>query len=65
MHPYPYKCGDAPTETAPSPIESELLELFVLTIKMGETPCDYDLVVEHQLSHKRLMLQKTEDSLRN
>lgn len=41
------------------------LELFVLTIKMGETPCDYDLVVEHQLSHKRLMLQKTEDSLRN
>ena len=41
------------------------LELLVLTIKIGETPCDYDLMVEYQLSHKRLMLQKTEDSLRN
>ena len=41
------------------------LELFVLTIKMGETPCDYDLVVEHQLSHKRNLLQKTEETLKN
>lgn len=39
------------------------LELFVLTIKMGETPCDYDLIVEHQLSHKRKVLDKTEQSL--
>lgn len=39
------------------------LELFVLTIKMGETPCDYDLIVEHQLSHKRNLLQNTEISL--
>ncbi|MDE6855948.1 MAG: DUF4407 domain-containing protein [Muribaculaceae bacterium] len=39
------------------------LELFVLTIKMGETPCDYDLIVEHQLSHKRTVLDKTEQSL--
>ncbi len=39
------------------------LELFVLTIKMGETPCDYDLIVEHQLSHKKHVLNKTEQSL--
>lgn len=39
------------------------LELFVLTIKMGETPCDYDLIVEHQLSHKRNLLHNTELSL--
>ena len=41
------------------------LELFVLTIKMGEKPCDYELIVEHQLSHKRTMLQNTEVSLTN
>lgn len=41
------------------------LELFVLTIKMGETPCDYDLIVEHQLSHKKNVLSKTELSLSN
>lgn len=41
------------------------LELFVLTIKMGEKPCDYELIVEHQLSHKRTMLQNTELSLTN
>lgn len=39
------------------------LELFVLTIKMGETPCDYELIVEHQLSHKRTLLNATETSL--
>lgn len=39
------------------------LELFVLTIKIGEKPCDYELIVEHQLSHKRTLLQNTEDSL--
>lgn len=41
------------------------LELFVLTIKMGETPCDYDLIVEHQLSHKKNVLYRTEQSLSN
>ena len=41
------------------------LELFVLTIKMGETPCDYDLIVEHQLSHKKNILNRTEQSLSN
>lgn len=41
------------------------LELFVLTIKMGETPCDYELIVEHQLSHKKNLLQNTELSLNN
>lgn len=39
------------------------LELFVLTIKMGEKPCDYELIVEHQLSHKRTVLHNTEVSL--
>ena len=39
------------------------LELFVLTIKMGEKPCDYELIVEHQLSHKRTLLHNTEVSL--
>lgn len=29
------------------------LELFVLTIKMGENKCDYELIVEHQLSLKK------------
>lgn len=41
------------------------LELFVLTIKMGEKPCDYELIVEHQLSHKRTILHNTELSLSN
>lgn len=41
------------------------LELFVLTIKMGETPCDYELIVEHQLSHKKTLLNNTEVSLTN
>ena len=39
------------------------LELFVLTIKMGEKPCDYELIVEHQLSHKRTLLHNTKVSL--
>lgn len=41
------------------------LEIFVLTIKIGEAPCDYELIVEHQLSHKRNLLNKTELSLTN
>ena len=41
------------------------LELFVLTIKMGDNKCDYDLIVEHQLSLKKKLIAKTEDSLTN
>lgn len=39
------------------------LELFVLTIKMGDNKCDYDLIVEHQLSLKKTLIAKTEQSL--
>lgn len=39
------------------------LELFVLTIKMGENKCDYDLVVEHQLSLRKNLMLKTESGL--
>ncbi len=42
------------------------LELFVLTIKMGETKCDYELIVEHQLNLKKsLMEQKSQSLLMN
>lgn len=41
------------------------LELFVLTIKMGENKCDYELIVEHQLSLKENLMAKTEASLTN
>ncbi len=39
------------------------LELFVLTIKMGDNKCDYDLIVEHQLSLKKTLITQTEQSL--
>ena len=39
------------------------LELFVLTIKIGENKCDYELIVEHQLSLKKSLMAKTEQSL--
>lgn len=39
------------------------LELFVLTIKMGENKCDYELIVEHQLSLKKNLMAQTEQSL--
>ena len=39
------------------------LELFVLTIKMGENKCDYELIVEHQLSLKKNLMTKNEQSL--
>ena len=39
------------------------LELFVLTIKMGENKCDYELVVEHQLSLKKNLMAQTEQSI--
>ena len=39
------------------------LELFVLTIKLGENKCDYELIVEHQLNVKKNLMQKTETNL--
>lgn len=39
------------------------LELFVLTIKLGENICDYELIVEHQLNVKKNLMQKTETNL--
>lgn len=39
------------------------LELYVLTIKMGENKCDYELIVEHQLSLKKSLMAKTAESL--
>jgi len=42
------------------------LELFVLTIKMGENKCDYELIVENQLYLKKnLMEQMTQSVLVN
>ena len=35
------------------------LELFVLTIKMGENKCDYELIVENQLCLKRSLMEQT------
>lgn len=35
------------------------LELFVLTIKMGEKKCDYELVVENQLSLRNKLMEQT------
>ena len=39
------------------------LELFVLTIKMGETKCDYELIVENQLRLKKSLMDQTSQSL--
>lgn len=39
------------------------LELFVLTIKMGDSKCDYDLIVENQLNLKRTLMEQTSQSL--
>lgn len=39
------------------------LELFVLTIKMGDTKCDYDLIVESQLRLKKTLMEQTSQSL--
>jgi len=35
------------------------LELFVLTIKMGENKCDYELIVENQLYMKKKLMEQT------
>lgn len=39
------------------------LELFVLTIKMGEDKCDYELIVENQLHLKKILMEQTTQSL--
>ena len=39
------------------------LELFVLTIKIGENKCDYELVVENQLLLKRRLMEQTAQSI--
>ena len=39
------------------------LELFVLTIKIGETKCDYELIVENQLKLKKSLMDQTSQSL--
>lgn len=39
------------------------LELFVLTIKMGDCKCDYDLIVENQLRLKKSLMDQTSQSL--
>lgn len=40
------------------------LELFVLTIKMGENKCDYELIVENQLNLKKNLMEQTAQSLK-
>ncbi|MBR4898298.1 MAG: DUF4407 domain-containing protein [Prevotella sp.] len=39
------------------------LELFVLTIKMGENKCDYELIVENQLKLKKNLMEQTAQSV--
>ena len=39
------------------------LELFVLTIKMGENKCDYELIVENQLYLKKSLMEQTAKSV--
>ena len=39
------------------------LELFVLTIKMGDCKCDYDLIVENQLKLKKNLMDQTSQNL--
>jgi hypothetical protein len=39
------------------------LELFVLTIKMGENKCDYELIVEKQLYMKKSLIDQTIQSV--
>ena len=38
------------------------MELFVLTIKMGESKCDYELIVENQLNLKKNLMEQTRQS---
>lgn len=41
------------------------LELLVVTSRGGDTKCDYELIVEHQLNIKKEMLSKSEEKLLN
>lgn len=41
------------------------LELFVLTIKMGENKCDYELIVENQLYMKKKLMEQTAQNVLN
>lgn len=41
-----------------------LLETFVVSIKLADTKCDYDLIVEHQLRIKELKLKASEDKIK-
>mgnify|MGYP002624401602 FL=1 len=40
-----------------------LLETFVVSIKMADTKCDYDLIVEHQLKVKETQLRNAMDKI--
>ncbi len=40
------------------------MELFVVSIKVADNKCDYDLLVEHQLSVKSELFKKTEEELK-
>ena len=40
------------------------LETFVVSIKLADTKCDYDLIVEHQLRIKELKLKAAEEAIR-
>ena len=40
------------------------IELFVVSIKMGDTKCDYEMIVEHQLDMKRNWLTNVEKDLK-
>ena len=35
------------------------MELFVLSIKMGENKCDYEMIVENQLALKKTLMEQT------
>ena len=39
------------------------LEILVVSSRFGEKPCDYDVLVEHQLNVKSATLRKTEENL--
>lgn len=41
-----------------------LLETFVVSIKLADTKCDYDLIVEHQLKVKEIELKKALEEIR-
>lgn len=40
-----------------------LLETFVVSIKLADTKCDYDLIVEHQLKVKETQLKNAMEKI--